>query len=457
MARDTLDDTPIEDRAQLVDYIRAGEKPAERFRIGTEHEKFAFNTVDLSPVDYAGDRGIAAILRGMERITGWDAIAEKGHVIGLADPAGGGAISIEPGGQFELSGAPLENLHETCVEANGHLAQVRQVAEAMGVGFLGLGVAPTWPRSVMPVMPKERYAIMTRHMPKVGSRGLDMMYRTTTIQVNLDFSDEADMVKKMRVGLALQPVATALFANSPFIDGVANGLVSNRAAIWHDVDAARAGPIPFVFDADFGYERYVEWALDVPMYFVKRGETYIDATAYTFRDFMAGRFDILPGERPTMGDWVNHLSTLFPEVRLKRFIEMRGADGGPWRGICGLPAFWVGLLYDGGVLDQAHSLAMELSAADREHLWRTVPHTGLETVVGNKTVASLAREALSLASEGLRRRARMDGDGQLDERGFLDPLEDVVHSGRSPADVLLAAYRGPWQGDLRRVFETNAF
>jgi glutamate--cysteine ligase len=457
MARDTLDDTPIEDRAQLVDHISEGEKAPERFRIGTEHEKFAFNVKDLSPVPYEGERGIGAILQGMRRLTGWDAIEEQGNIIGLADPAGGGAISVEPGGQFELSGAPLENLHQTCVEANGHLAQVREVAEAMGVGFLGLGVAPVWSHADMPAMPKQRYRIMTRHMPKVGTRGLAMMYRTTTIQVNLDFADEADMVRKMRVGLALQPVATALFANSPFMDGKPNGLLSNRAAIWHDVDLARSGPIPFVFEEGFGYERYVEWALGVPMYFVKRGDSYIDATAGTFADFMAGRLPALPGERPTMGDWVNHLSTLFPEVRLKRFIEMRGADGGPWNRICALPAFWVGLLYDSGVLEQADALISDFSAEDRRHLWLEVPRTALATTVKGRSVAELARDVLALASEGLRRRAREGGDDQLDERRFLTPLEDAAHSGRSPADELLAAYNGPWNGDIRKVFEANAF
>ena len=456
MARDTLDDTPIEDRAQLAAYIAGGEKPREAFRIGTEHEKFAFHLNDLSPVPYEGPSGIGAVLWGMQRLTGWEPIEERGNIIGLADSAGGGAISVEPGGQFELSGAPLETLHQTCVEANGHLAQVRELSDALGLGFLGLGMTPIWSRDIIPMMPKQRYQIMTRHMPKVGTRGLDMMYRTATIQVNLDFSSEADMVKKMRVGLALQPIATALFANSPFIDGAPNGLKSNRAAVWHDVDLARSGPIPFAFDDGFGYERYVEWALDVPMYFVKRGDDYIDATTATFRDFMDGRYAPVPGARPTMGDWVNHLSTLFPDVRLKRFLEMRGADGGPWRRICALPALWVGLLYDEGVLDQADALAAELSAEDRRALWLSVPTDGLAGSVGGRSVAAIAREVVALASEGLKRRARASGDAP-DERGFLAPLEDAAHSGRTPADELLDAYNGPWAGDLRKVFQANAF
>ncbi|MEM9224172.1 MAG: glutamate--cysteine ligase [Pseudomonadota bacterium] len=456
MARDTLDETPIEDRAELTAYLTAGEKPAESFRIGTEHEKFAFHLSDHSPVPYEGPSGIGAVLSGMGKITGWEPIEEKGNVIGLADPAGGGAISVEPGGQFELSGAPLENLHETCREANGHLAQVRELADALGLGFLGIGMAPTWSRDQMPVMPKQRYQIMTRHMPRVGTRGLDMMYRTATIQVNLDFSSEADMVKKMRVGLALQPIATALFANSPFKDGAPNGVRSNRAACWHDVDLARSGPIPFVFEDGFGYERYVEWVLDVPMYFIKRGDSYIDATATTFRQFMDGGFDGLPGERATRGDWVNHLSTVFPEVRLKRFLEMRGADGGPWRRICALPALWVGLLYDGGVLDQAADLIAEFSAEDRHTLWRDVPRDGLSGTLGGRPVLAIARDVVELASEGLKRRARASGDVG-DERGFLAPLEDAVHSGRSPADELLDAYHGPWHGDIMKVFDANAF
>ncbi|WP_420391385.1 glutamate--cysteine ligase [Acuticoccus sp.] len=456
MARDTLDDTPIEGRDALVAHIAGGEKPPAEFRIGTEHEKFAFDLADLSPVPYGGERGIAAILEALRQSSGWDAITDEGRLIGLAAPSGGGAISIEPGGQFELSGAPLETLHETCVEANGHLREVRAIAERLGLGFLGLGFAPTWTLEEAARMPKQRYDIMRRHMTKVGTRGLDMMHRTTTIQVNLDYASEADMVAKMRVGLALQPVATALFANSPFLEGAPNGLRSNRAKVWHDVDPARCGPLPFAFDEGFSYEGYVDWALGVPMYFVKRGDTYIEATEATFADFMAGRFAKLPGERPTMGDWINHLSTLFPEVRLKRFLEMRGADGGPWARICALPAFWVGLLYDGGVLDQATALVAELSADDRRAMLERVPHDGLGTRVGRRTVADLARDALALASEGLRRRGKASGEAP-DERAFLTVLEDAAHSGRSPADELLDAYRGPWKGDVRKVFETNAF
>ncbi|MEM8855750.1 MAG: glutamate--cysteine ligase [Pseudomonadota bacterium] len=456
MARDTLDDTPIEGRQQLVDWFLPGEKPADTFRIGTEHEKFGFDLKTHAPLPYEGPNGIGEILRRMQSLTGWDAIEERGNIIGLADASGGGAISVEPGGQFELSGAPLETLHQTCREANQHLNQVRQISDDLNVGFLGVGVAPEWSRAQMPMMPKQRYEIMTAYMPTVGTRGLDMMYRTSTIQVNLDFSSEADMVKKMRVGLALQPIATALFANSPFIDGAANGVLSNRAEIWLDVDLQRSGPIPFAFEDGFGYERYVDYALQVPMYFVKRGDHYIRATHATFGQFMNGQFDGLPGERPNMGDWVNHLSTLFPDVRLKRFLEMRGADGGPWRRICALPALWVGLLYDSGVLDEAVALCQELTAEDRAHLWRTVPREGLKAKAGQRTAQDLARDAVGLARKGLARRARSEGDSR-DETDFLGPVEDVVHSGITPAQELLSAYKGPWKGDLSHIYSTYAF
>ena len=318
MARDTVDSTPIESIAELAGTLEAGCKPEDKFRIGTEHEKFGFRLSDLSPIPYEGPAGVEAVLTGMEKLLGWEPIEDAGKIIGLADPVGGGAISIEPGGQFELSGAPLDNLHETCIETNAHLAQVREVAEPLGIGFLGAGMTPDWRREDVPKMPKSRYEIMTRYMPKVGSLGLDMMYRTSTIQVNLDFSSEADMALKMRVGLALQPIATAIFANSPFTDGKLNGFKSFRAHIWTDTDADRTGSMPFAFDDGFGFESYVNWAIDVSMYFVKRGDTYHDVTGTTFREFMNGALEgRIPDARPTMGDWNNHLSTLFPDVRLK--------------------------------------------------------------------------------------------------------------------------------------------
>ena len=353
MARDQIDMTPIETRDELVAWIAAGEKPKSQFRVGTEHEKIPFFVSGRTPVPYDGRRGIRALLEGMQMLLGWEPILEGKTIIGLADVTGGGAISLEPGGQFELSGAPVETIHRTCNELNSHLAQLRQVAEPLGIGFLGIGMSPLWTREQTPVMPKGRYKIMSNYMPKVGSLGLDMMFRTCTVQANLDFSSEPDMVKKLRVSLALQPIATALFANSPFTEGKPNGYLSFRSHIWEDTDNARSGMLPFAFEAGMGYERYVDYALDVPMYFVKRGSEYIDVAGSSFRDLLAGKHPALPGERASISDWANHLSTIFPEVRLKRYLEMRGADAGPWKNICALPAFWVGLFYDDVSLDAA--------------------------------------------------------------------------------------------------------
>lgn len=460
MARDSDDATPLGGRDALVAYLAGGEKPSSAFRIGTEHEKFPFTLNDHRPVPYEGPEGgyggIEQLLRGMEGLLGWEPILDEGRIIGLADPTGGGAISLEPGGQFELSGAPLENLHQTCSEVHAHLAQLRQVATPLNIGFLGLGHSPTWTLAETPQMPKSRYAIMSNYMPKVGTRGLDMMYRTCTIQVNLDFKDEADMVRKMRVGLALQPVATALFANSPFTDGQVNGMQSARAHIWLDTDNNRAGALPQAFDSNFGYDAYVEWALDVPMYFIKRGETYHDVSGSSFRDLMAGNHAAVPGEKATLSDWTNHLSTLFPDVRLKRYIEMRGADGGPWARICALPALWVGLMYDDAVLAEAETLVMDMSAAERASIREAVPGQGLKAPFRDGTVQDLARQMVSLAKKGLAARGNQNPSGN-DETIFLSALEEVVETGRTPADVLLERYHGSWKGDLDRIFKEFAY
>lgn len=453
MARDTTDDTPLSSVDQMADYLAGGCKPKDAFRIGTEHEKFAFFRADNSPVPYAGAAGIQALLLGMQEKTGWDPIMDGDNIIGLAHARGMGAISIEPGGQFELSGAPLETLHETCRESNQHLAALREVAEPMGIRFLGIGGSPKWTLAETPRMPKSRYEIMTRYMPKVGSHGLDMMYRTCTIQVNLDFSSEADMRRKMRVGMRLQPLATALFAASPFTENKPNGLLSWRGDIWRDTDNARAGILPFTLDDDFGFSDYVEWALDVPMYFIVRDGRYHDCTHITFRQFMAGA---LKGEvaawEPTLGDWTNHLSTLFPDVRLKRFLEMRGADGGPWRRICALPAFWVGLLYDDATLEAADALTRGWSFAEVNALRDAVPSRGLKAEIAGRSLLDIAREVVSLSRQGLKNRARLNAEGQ-DESVFLGPLDEVVAKQTTLADDLLSLYHGRWNGSVDPVFD----
>jgi glutamate--cysteine ligase len=452
MARDTSDETPITSTRDLVQRLADGGKPREAWRIGTEHEKVGFCRASGSPIPYEGRGGIRQLLEGMAGLLGWEPIIDRGMPIGLVDPVGGGAISLEPGGQFELSGAPLENLHQTCAETYAHMAQVRQIAEPLGIEFLGLGISPKWSLAETPVMPKSRYEIMSAYMPKVGTRGLDMMFRTATVQVNLDFADEPDMVAKMRASLALQPIATALFANSPVLDGKPTGRLSERSEIWRDTDNARSGMIPFVFQPGYGFETYVEWALDVPMYFVKRGDVYHPATHVTFRQYMAGALkDSVPNGLPTMGDWDNHISTLFPEVRLKRYLEMRGADSGPTRRILALPALWVGILYDDASLAAALDLTADWTDDERQDLRDRVPTTALRTAFRGGTVLDIARTMVDLSRQGLRRRRRFNRDGR-DETVYLEPLEETLALGRTPAELLLDKLEGPWRGDIDRVF-----
>ncbi|HEV2558970.1 MAG TPA: glutamate--cysteine ligase [Microvirga sp.] len=456
MARDVSDATPIGTRRELVEWIASGEKPREAWRLGTEHEKIPFYAADRRPVPYEGERGIRALLEGLQARTGWAPIVEGDHPIGLADDRGGGAISLEPGGQFELSGAPLESLHDTAAETARHVADAKAVGEGLGLRFLTLGMSPLWTRAETPVMPKARYRIMTDYMPKVGTLGLDMMYRTSTVQVNLDYASESDMVKKLRASIALQPVATALFANSPFTDGKPNGFLSMRSQIWRDTDNRRAGMTPFVFEEGFGYEAYVEWALDVPMYFIKREATYHDVAGSSFRDLLAGRHPARPGEVATRSDWANHVSTLFPEVRLKRYLEMRGADVGPPERIVALSAFWVGLLYDEAALDGAWDLVKHWTAEDRERLRADVPRLALKAEVAGRRVHDVARDALALAHAGLKRRALTNATGE-DERVHLAPLDEIVGTGLTPAERWLEAYRGPWAGSVLPAFQDAVF
>ncbi len=456
MARDQIDMRPIETRDELVAWLAAGCKPKSQFRIGTEHEKFPFALGRHEPVPYDGPRGIRALLDGMQMLLGWEPIMEEGNIIGLLDVTGGGAISLEPGGQFELSGAPVETVHQMCRELRAHLAQVHEVALPLGIGFLGIGMTPKWTRTEVPMMPKGRYRIMTNYMPKVGTLGLDMMYRTCTVQTNLDFSSEADMVKKLRVSLALQPVGTALFANSPFTEGKPNGFLSFRSEIWRHTDPARSGMLPWAFEPGMGFERWVDYALDVPMYFVKRGERYIDVAGRSFRDLMAGRLPELPGERATISDWANHLTTIFPEVRLKRYLEMRGSDSGPARRLPALPAYWVGLLYDDNSLDAAWDLVKNWSADERQKLRDDVPKLGFKAEIRGTTIRDLARQTLEFARAGLARRNRLGREGH-DETQYLAPLEESVERGATPAEELLEKFHGPWRGSVDPVFTDHAY
>ena len=456
MARDITDANLVETRDELVGWLEAGCKPASAFRVGAEHEKVPFYTADLTPVPYEGASGIRALLEGMRSQLGWEAIEDAGNIIGLFDTTRGGAISLEPGGQFELSGAAFETVHETSAEVETHLSQVKQIGGALGIGFLALGMSPKWTLAQTPVMPKGRYQIMARYMPKVGSRGIDMMFRTATVQSNLDFSSEADMVRKLRVGLALQPMITALFANSPFTDGKLNGFLSARSEIWRDTDNARSGMLPFAFEPGMGFERYVDYALDVPMYFVKRGAIYHDVAGASFRDLLTGILPALPGERATISDWANHLSTIFPEVRLKRYLEMRGADVGPVDRICALSALMVGLYYDNTALDAAWELVKGWSATERQQLRDDAPRIALDAKIGGRGLRDIARDALALARAGLARRARLNSAGR-DEAIFLDPLDAIVELGRAPAQDWIDRFNGPWRGSVDPAFVEAAY
>jgi glutamate--cysteine ligase len=447
-------DPAIESRDDLLAPFVGGEKPKARWRIGTEHEKFVYRTADHRAPTYEEPGGIRDLLLGLTEF-GWTPVEEGGKVIALSGPDGN--VSLEPAGQLELSGAPLEHLHQTCAEAGRHLEQVKAIGDRLGLGFLGLGMWPDKRRDELPLMPKGRYEIMRRHMPRVGGLGLDMMLRTCTIQVNLDYASEDDMARKFRVGLALQPLATALFASSPLTEGKPNGFLSYRSHIWSDTDPGRTGMLPFVFEDGFGYERYVDYALDVPMYFVFRDGRYIDAAGLSFRDFLRGDLSVLPGEKPLASDWVDHLSTAFPEVRLKSFLEMRGADGGRWSRICALPALWVGLLYDQSALDAAWDEVKDWTLDERQALRDGVPRLGLATPIpGGETLQQLGERVLAISAAGLNARAAHNGAGD-NESGFLDPLREILARGATPAEILLARYHDEWNGDVSRIYAEMSF
>jgi len=445
---------PITSKAQLVAYIESGCKSPDAWRIGTEHEKFAYGKSDFRPLPYEGQQSISALLDGLVRDFDWTPVFEGENVIALNKEDCN--VSLEPGGQFELSGAPLENLHQTCSEVHTHLDEVKRVADPLDIAVMGVGFNPKWRREDIPWMPKQRYGIMQAYMPKKGDLGLDMMLRSCTVQVNLDYESEADLVKKFRVGLALQPIATALFANSPFVEGKPSGFLSYRSHLWTDTDPDRCGMLPFVFEDGMGFERYVDYVLDVPMYFVYRDGRYIDASGQSFRDFLNGRLPALPGKVPTTSDWADHLSTLFPEVRLKKFLEMRGADGSPWRGICALPAFWVGLLYDRDSLDAAWDLVKDWTHEEREALRSGVPRTALRTLFRGRELKEVAAEVVAISEQGLRQRARFDSAG-LDETQFVAVLKDRAAKGMAPADYLLEDFEGPWGGRIDQIFIDCAY
>ena len=445
---------PVTKKSQLVEDLETGNKPPEDWRIGTEHEKFLYNLRTLKRLPYEGESGVGALLNGMRRFD-WDPVLEGDNIIALKRPDGC-SVTLEPGGQFELSGAPLKTIHETCAEVHEHLVQVKEVCGELGAGAYGLGFDPESRREDVGWMPKGRYKIMREYMPKRGTLGLDMMLRTCTVQVNLDFQSEADMVKKMRVAVALQPIATALFAASPFVEGKPNGFLSYRSQVWTDTDPDRCGMLPFVFEDGFGFERWVDYMLDVPMYFIYRSGVYQDVSGLSFRDYMEGRLPGHVGEVPTMDDWTDHITTAFPEVRLKHFIEMRGADGGPQSGLCALPALWVGLLYDSTALDAAWDICKDWTGAERTALRDDAPRLGLKTPFRLETIQEIAGRVLEVSRAGLANRQKMDRSGK-DETMFLNVLDEIAKSGTTAADDMLAAYHGRWNGDVKKLYDEYSY
>ncbi len=456
MALNNIVSPMIESKADLIKALSKGNKPKSEWRIGTEHEKFTFYRADNSPVPYQGENGIEALLKGIMEDNNWLPLLDEGNIIGLKCLNTGAAISLEPGGQFELSGAPLLNVHQTCAETATHLKMLSKIAEPMGIGFLGMGVAPTWGLDEIPLMPKSRYNIMKPYMEQVGTLGTSMMMRSCTVQVNLDFSSESDMVKKLRVSLALQPIATALFANSPFIDSKPNGYLSYRSHIWQHTDSDRTGMLPFAFENGMGFEQYVDYALDVPMYFVMRDNKYINVAGESFRDFLKGELPQLKGEKPTVQDWEDHISTIFPEVRLKQFLEMRGADGAPWAEICALPALWAGIFYDQTALDAAWDLVKNWSETERNYLRNNVPKTALDTEFRKGTVRDIAKQMVDISRSGLVARDQLNGEG-MNETHHLAPLDYTLKTGNTLAQRMLKLYHSKWNGDISCVFTDAAY
>ncbi len=449
--------TPINHKNQLIDMLASGCKPKSEWKIGTEHEKFVYYKDDFSPVPYHGNKGRAGIVDILKEfeVKGWNPIYENEHLIGLSD-ATGANISLEPAGQLELSGAPLSTVHETCRETGNHLRTVNEISKKLNVGFLGLGYQPATAIDDLPWMPKPRYDIMKNYMPKVGTLGLHMMKSTCTVQVNLDFDNEQTMVQMFRIALALQPMATALWANSPFLLGKPSGYLSYRARIWQDTDPDRSGMLPFVFEQGFGFERYVDYLLDVPMYFIKRNNQYIDATGDTFRSFLAGTHNKLKQYEATTKDFDDHMTTAFPDVRLKTYLEMRGSDGSNWSRICALPAFWVGLLYDDQSRDAAYDMIKDWSMDELRILKDGVAKFALKTPFRGRALQELALQFLKLAHNGLARRGNVGAASGLDETTHLKPLILTAESGVSPAESLLYAYEHFWDRDILRIYKEYA-
>ena len=423
-------------KIDLIKWFEAGCKPKNLFRIGTEHEKFVYKLNSLKPVSYNEPSGIKNILKSLVRF-GWVEVSESGNIIALRKD--NQSITLEPGGQLELSGAPLENIHQTCSEVNEHLKQVKIIGNELNIGFLGVGARLEGKLSSDLWMPKPRYKIMKDYMPLVGNLGLEMMADTCTVQANLDYSSEQDMRRKLKTSFILQPIVTALFASSPIEKMKPSKYITRRAAIWFDVDKDRCGTPKFIFDENLSFESWVDYALKVPMYFIKRNGQYINCAGASFEKFMLGKLEQLSNEKPTILDWEDHLSTIFTEIRLKQYIEFRGADAGPWKSLCALPALWVGLLYDSESLNEAESLAKSWSFDMYKKAYEEVPVKGLDLIINKRSINDHAKDLIAISKRGLKKRNFLDGTGN-DESGYLNQLEEITHTGNSQAKKMLSMW-----------------
>ena len=433
----------------LVKIFSEGCKEKIKWKIGTEHEKFGFKKKSLEPINF---QDIQQIFLKLSNKYNWEKVFEDSNLIALKK--NNASITLEPGGQIELSGAPMKNLFETCKEVNQHQSELDDICKSMEIDFLGMGLLPKWKLNKIKLMPKKRYKIMSEYMPQVGSKGLDMMFRTATIQANYDFSSESDMVKKMRVSQSLQPIIIALYANSPFVDGKITNYKSFRSFIWTKTDKKRCGILPFIYDNSFSFERYVDYLLDIPMYFIIRDNEYINMTKYTFRNFLEKK--VLKKIEPNLEDWKIHLTTVFPEVRLKTFIELRGADGGPWSRVCALPAFWTGILYDKKNLNEIWTKISHWDYSGIVNFYENVRRDGLNTFTPDgEKLSDFTKTILNQSGEGLVRRNIKTDRGN--ESIFLEPLKKILESGKSPAEMWKKLFFSEWKNDIDMLYKTNYF
>jgi len=440
---------------ELIGYFFDGVKSKNNLKIGVEHEKFILNKESLKPISYYENNGIKNILEKLTTL-GWEPLYDDNKNTIIAVKKGKQAITLEPGGQIELSGAPLDNIHETCEETTNHLKELKKLGNEFNFILLGIGVEPNLKLDDFPWMPKQRYKIMRKYMEQVGTLGHHMMKRTCTNQVNIDYSSEEDMINKIRLILNLESIATAIFSNSPFDQGNVSKYRSLRSHFWHHTDPNRTGLLPFVFDKDFNFEKYTDYALNIPMYFIRREHKYINMTQYTFKDYLEGKCTKVNYEA-TLDDWEDHLTTLFPQVRLKHYLEIRSMDACNWDLICSQPAFWIGILYDDEILDKIKQITEDWKGEDRQYLNKRVPEDGLKTEFKKRKLIDFAQEFFELSKKGLSKRNQLSKNGEFDESIHMKDLENNLTDGCSPADCLITKFNTTWEKSVLPIYKELAY